>query len=109
MPRRAREPSGESSQRRSAPTILTLSLPLSLRNGAAIHTISALILHLVQTAPAHLRSNINAKILEHDKPKLAEDVEMRDSQQDELEVDNEEETTTALVSFAARFGVEALC
>ncbi|ORY37374.1 sister chromatid cohesion C-terminus-domain-containing protein, partial [Leucosporidium creatinivorum] len=68
-----------------------------LRNGAAIHTVSALILHLVQTAPANLRAQINAKILEHGKPKLVEeDVEMHDSQQDELEVDNEEETTTAL-------------
>lgn len=74
----------------------------SLRNGAAIHTASALILHLVQTAPANLRSNINAKILEHGKPKLAEDVEMRDSQQEELDADNEDETTTALVSFGAR-------
>lgn len=78
-------------------------IPLnSLRNGAAIHTVSALILHLVQTAPANLRSNINAKILEHGKPKLAEDIEMRDSQLGELEVDNENETTTALVSSAAK-------
>jgi cohesin loading factor subunit SCC2 len=67
-----------------------------LRNGASIHTVSALILHLVQTCPTDLRAQINTRIADHGKPKLV-DVEMRESQEEaeELEDENEDDDTTS--------------
>lgn len=61
-----------------------------LRTGATIHTVSALILQLVQTSPPDLREQVRAKLATGAATgeKLV-DVEMRDSQ-DEVDEEVEE-------------------
>lgn len=60
-----------------------------LRNGTSIHTISALILHLVQTSPSDFRGLMKARLTASSKDKLV-DIEMRevgDAQDEEDEDD----------------------
>lgn len=60
-----------------------------LRNGTSIHTISALILHLVQTSPSDFRGSMKARLTALPKDKLI-DIEMRevgDAQEEEDEED----------------------
>ena len=70
-----------------------------LKNGASIYTISALLLHLVQTCPTDLRSKMRAMLAKSDDVDLVE-VEMKDGTQGALE---EIENTPPLVCPSSLF------
>ncbi|KAK4701477.1 cohesin loading factor subunit SCC2, partial [Phenoliferia sp. Uapishka_3] len=65
-----------------------------LRNGTAIHTVSALIFHLVQTCPVDLASQIQRRLVDRSR-----DVRMKESGEEggeeEMEQDEEEEEVDA--------------
>ena len=62
-----------------------------LRNGHSIHTVSALLLHLVQTCPADLAYQVHGRLSTNKGDTL-----MKDSNSD-VEGDLEEDTSSSLV------------
>ncbi|KAL8277535.1 hypothetical protein RQP46_010090 [Phenoliferia psychrophenolica] len=70
-----------------------------LRNGQAIHTVSALLLHLVQTCPADLAGHIHGKLSPHPKG----DTKMKDEgDESDAEGNEDEDDETSPLDKAAR-------